>query len=280
MSGLFRAARERAPLLVLATGLMLVVLAVSMAGILVDGRLITGVPAWLKPAKFSASVAIYSATLAWILTLLPPERGLRRAGHLIATLLVLEVALIVLQVVRGTSSHFNVGTAFDAAVFRLMGAMIATAMLATMYVLWRAWRAPFADPGLGTAIRWGLLITVVGGWLGAVMTVPTRAQREAMAEGRQVAVQGAHAVGAPDDGPGIPLVRWSAAGGDLRVAHFFGLHGMQVMPLVLVALRRRRRPAARERQLLAIIGAAWLALVAVTFLQALSGHPLIPYAVS
>jgi hypothetical protein len=205
MNLILQQARQRAPLLLLATAAMFLVLGGSLAGIAVDARVITGAPAWFKPAKFSASVAIYCATLAWILTLLPAERGLRRVGHLIAILLILEVALIVLQVVRGTSSHFNVATPFDTGVFQLMGLMIATVMVATMYVLWRAWRVPFTDPGIGAAVRTGLLITIVGGWLGAVMTVPNRAQREAMAVGERVPVQGGHAVGA-EDGPGMPLV--------------------------------------------------------------------------
>jgi hypothetical protein len=278
MNHLLQAVRLRAPLLLLAAAVMLLVLGVSLAGLVLDARVITGAPAWLKPAKFSASVAIYCVTLAWILTLLPAERGLRRVGHLIATLLILEVALIVLQVVRGTSSHFNLATPFDGVLFRVMGAMIAIVMVGTMYVLWRAWRVPFADPGLGTAIRTGLLITIVGGWLGAVMTVPTAAQRQAMAAGEPVRVQGGHAVGAPEDGPGLPLVRWSTTGGDLRVAHFFGLHGVQALPLMLVAIRRRRGPAAGDGRLIVFLGAAYLVLVVAAFLQALAGRPFLPLA--
>lgn len=274
------AARERAPLLVSTTALMAAVLAVSLAGLLLDPRVITGVPAWLKPAKFSASVAIYCATLAWILTVLPAERGLRRTGHLIGGLLILEVALILVQVGRGTTSHFNVATAFDGAVFSLMGTMISVVMLATMYVLWRAFRVTIGDRGLLAAIRWGLAITIVGGWLGFSMTRATREQQAARARGEVVAFNGAHTVGAPDGGPGIPLVKWSATSGDLRVAHFFGLHGMQLMPLALFAMRRRRRPPApgAERRALALLGLAWFALVAATLAQALAGRPFIPYA--
>src|SRR5512134_3126707 len=54
-----------------ATGLlMLVVLAPSVIGVLIDPRTITGAPSWLKPAKFATSIAIYSLTLTWIWTLL------------------------------------------------------------------------------------------------------------------------------------------------------------------------------------------------------------------
>src|SRR5262245_66316885 len=53
------------------TGLMLVALVASALAILVDPRTIAGAPAWLKPAKFAASTAIYAATLAWAFTHLP-----------------------------------------------------------------------------------------------------------------------------------------------------------------------------------------------------------------
>jgi hypothetical protein len=36
-------------------------LAVSLAGLLLDPRVITGAPAWLKPIKFAISISIYFA---------------------------------------------------------------------------------------------------------------------------------------------------------------------------------------------------------------------------
>ena len=48
-------------------------------------------------------------------------------GWTTAAVLVIEVVLIDLQAVRGVTSHFNTATAFDAAVFTVMGISILVA---------------------------------------------------------------------------------------------------------------------------------------------------------
>ena len=113
-----------APLTV--TGLlMLVALAASLAGFWLDPRVITGMPAWLKPAKFAISIAIYALTLVWVFTYLPGWTRMRRVvGWTTAITLVLELVIIDAQAWRGTSSHFNVGTPLDATLFGIMGAAI------------------------------------------------------------------------------------------------------------------------------------------------------------
>ncbi len=72
------------------------------------------------------------------------------------------------------------------------------------------------------------------------MTVPNSQQlAEAHATGR-LPIAGAHTVGAPDGGRGLPVTGWSADHGDLRVAHFLGMHGLQVLPLLAWWIARRR----------------------------------------
>ena len=49
---------------------MIAVLALTVLGLIIDPRIVTGAPVWLKPAKFAASIAIYTFTLAWMFTFL------------------------------------------------------------------------------------------------------------------------------------------------------------------------------------------------------------------
>src|SRR5215203_845151 len=105
--------------------LMLIVAGLSLIGVAVDTRIITGAPAWMKPFKFAISTAIYSLTLAWIFGWLMDWPRVRRVvGWTTAVVFVLEVAVIDVQVWRGTTSHFNVSTPINAILFSIMGAAI------------------------------------------------------------------------------------------------------------------------------------------------------------
>ena len=258
------------------TGLFLLSLLVPISlGLLVDSREITGAPAWLKPGKFAISTAIYTLTLAWIFGYLREWPRMRRVvSRTTAAVLVFEVAVIALQAARGTTSHFNVATPFDAVIFTSMGIAIFVQTFASIAVAVALWRQRFADPALGFALRLGMTITIVGAFVGGMMTTPTAAQLEAAQAGGRMTISGAHTVGAPDGGPGLPITGWSTQHGDIRVAHFIGLHALQVLPLITMLLFRGRDD--RTRVLLTFIAAAvYAGLFAGLLAQALMGRPLV-----
>jgi hypothetical protein len=247
--------------------------AASLALQMVDPRQVTGAPAWMKPAKFGASVALTAPALAWILAQLPATRWLRRAGVLIATVTGLELVIITVQAGRGVASHFNNTTPLDTALFATMGLGITLVWLAELFIAVRAFRHGFATPARTWAIRLGLVGALAGGAVGFLMTRPTPAQMEALRAQHRSAVVGAHAVGVPDGGPGLPLTRWSTEGGDLRAPHFIGLHALQLLPLFAWALERRRRFV--PTRVVIAAGVGWLGLIALTLWQALRGQPLV-----
>lgn len=256
--------------------LLLAALAVSLVGLWADPRTITGAPAWLKPVKFAISTAVYTLTLAWVFTYLPSWPRMRRfAGWATAVALVLEVAIIDVQAWRGTTSHFNVGTPLDRALWIAMGLTIVVQTLVSIAVAVALWRERFTDRALGWALRLGLSITIIGAASGGLMTAPTPAQLAEAQTTHRLTVAGAHTVGAPDGGPGLPGTNWSLNHGDLRVPHFLGLHAMQTLPLITLVLRRRRWTDATRVRLIVTAAGSYGFLFAILLWQALRGVPVV-----
>ena len=254
---------------------MLVAFAACCVGLLVDQRMVLGAPVWLKPAKFAISIAVYCVTLAAVFEYIPSfVRTRRRVGSLTAIAMLLEMAIISGQAARGRTSHFNVSTPFDATLFAIMGVAIVTQTLSTLAVAVALFRQRFDDPSLAWSLRLGLALTIAGASLGGVMTRPTHAQLDQMRE-RRGAVSGAHTVGAPDGGPGMPGTGWSREHGDLRAPHFFGLHALQILPLVALGLRRARLGSHKRARLVVTFAASYATFVAILVWQALQGRPLL-----
>jgi hypothetical protein len=267
--------KTSAPLTV--TGLlMLPALLLAILGLVLDPRMITGAPAWLKPAKFSASIAIYVFTLIWVFTLIPEWVRTRRiVGWMTTIVMVLELAIIDLQACRGTTSHFNYRTPLDAFLFAVMGVAITIQTLTSIAVAVALWRQRFQDPALGWAVRFGLTITIIGAFTGALMVRPTPTQLADAHRGHPMPVIGAHTVGAPDGGPGVPGTGWSTEHGDLRVSHFIGLHALQVLLLVALALSRFRLSVDSRVRFTFIAAASYFALWCLLLSQALRGQSVL-----
>lgn len=257
--------------------LMAVLTVVAGLGVVMDDRVLGGAPIWLKPVKFAVSFVIYGATIAWILSRLPDRRRwIWALGTIIVVSSLVEVVIIFGQAGRGTYSHFNVMTTLDAALWFTMAGSVVVLWLATLVVAAFAARRRFGDPPTTLAIRFGLLIALVGMALGFLMTWPAPDQLHTLADGGTTLI-GAHSVGVPDGGPGLPVTGWSTTGGDVRIAHFVGLHGLQALPLLAWLLARpgRRLDEQTRSQLVITCGAGYLGLVVLLVWQALRGQPLV-----
>ncbi|QGV82879.1 hypothetical protein EIZ62_27120 [Streptomyces ficellus] len=256
---------------------MAVLAVVSAVGMVVDDRVLVGSAIWFKPFKFSVSFIAYSMSLAWMLSLLPRfHRAGWWAGTVVAVTSAIEMVVITGQVIRGRRSHFNHETPLDSALFDVMGATIVVLWAATVVIAVLLFRARLADRDSAWAIRLGALIALAGAALGFLMTRPTPDQRSNASK-----IVGAHSVGVPDGGPGMPLTGWSTGGGDLRIPHFVGMHALQLLPLLVLALLALAPRVTRLRdervrlRLVLVASAAYAAVLALLTWQALRGQPLI-----
>lgn len=275
-----QAATWHRPMLVLA-GVMGVMAVVSLGGLVVDDRVLLGAPIWLKPFKFAVSIAIYCVTWAWLTALLPRRRLADHVSTVIVLLLTIEYVIIVVQVVRGTTSHFNYSTPLNATLFSIMAFSIAALWTATLVLTVLLLRTPIADPAARWAIRLGALISLAGLALGALMTSPTSDQLDSMERGTFDGIIGAHSVGVADGGPGLPITGWSTTGGDLRIPHFVGMHALQFVPLFALLLSRLATRAAALRhdgvrtRLVLVAAGGYAGVVGLVTWQALRGQPLL-----
>lgn len=255
----------------------LVLLLIALIGLLVDSRAITGAPAWLKPAKFGASSAIYLFTMAFMVRDLPRTRTLTASVTLIGWILVLETAVICVQAVRGQTSHFNINTPLDASIYSAMGIGIGVLWLLSAIVLVVHSRTRATDRTMAIALRLGLALNIAGAGVGWIMTQPRPAQLEAMRRNERPFVSGSHTIGAPDGGAGLPITQWSREHGDLRAPHFLGMHAWQLLPLLLLGIRliRSRRDDATEQIVIVSVWVICAAIFTAALMQALAGHPLL-----
>ena len=196
----------------------------SVIGMLADDRMLMGINIWIKPFKFFVSTGIYILTVGFLITLYPFSNLKKHIiRNIISFSLLLEMAIIAYQAARGVQSHFNFSSEIDGALFGLMGILIAINVLIMVFFAIETIRLKL---NTSQTIRWSILIawlvTIFGSWVGGEMIG-----------------QMAHNVGVEDGGPGLPLLNWSTIAGDLRVAHFFGLHGLQIIPVFAFFLSKK-----------------------------------------
>ena len=212
---------------------------------------VMGISAWFKPFKFALSTFFYAWAIAWYCFYLRDTRWFNQTyiNWLVIVMLTFEIVYIATQASRGQLSHYNQSNSFYTALFALMAFAATVVVLATAYVGTLFWIGSF--PQLPNhylwGIRFGILIFVVFSFEGFVM-------------GSRLA----HTIGAPDGGRGLPILNWSTKYGDPRVAHFVGMHALQIVPWVSFYVLK-----SRWKSIGFAIGYGFFALF--TFLQALAG---------
>jgi hypothetical protein len=220
-----------------------------------DERTVGGINTWIKPMKFTSSFFIFLITFAWLLFYLPNKKTRRILSIGFFICMVMEVLTIVSQAARGVRSHFNVDTAYDGIIFMIMGIFIfINTLLAVYTIILFFGKTKLTDPSYVLAWRAGLLIFFLGAISGGMMVT-----------------HHSHAYGVADGGAGLPFLNWSTEGGDMRAAHFFTLHAVQVLPLFVFFVGSRLKYPKFITGVFALIysgicfGLHWMALQGISF---------------
>ena len=212
---------------------------------------VMGVNAWYKPFKFAMSTLLFSWAMGWYAHYLGSEINLKAYNWGVILLLGFEIAYIALQAGRGQLSHYNQSSALYGFLYAMM-ALAATAVTVwTGYLGLLFFKNDFPDlPDYYVwAIRLGIVIFVIFSLEGFVM-------------GSRLT----HTIGGPDGGEGLPILNWSTKFGDPRIAHFIGMHALQVLPILAYYVLKNVK--------LTLVAALFYGLLAVfALVQALAGRP-------
>ncbi len=219
----------------------------------VSETMVSGINAWIKPMKFFLSIWIFCWTMGWFLEYLQYKRRVRIYTWVVVIVMIIEQVIITWQAANGRLSHFNTTTPFYGLLFTIMGIAIVTLTVWTGvigYLFFKQKQFNVPMPYIW-GIRLGIILFVIFSFEGGLM-----------------ASRLSHTIGAPDGGPGLPVVNWSTQYGDLRVPHFIGIHSLQVIPLFGYYIGKSNRSVQ-------VFAAAYFLLTAFLFAQALQKVPLL-----
>ncbi|TRX37074.1 hypothetical protein [Flavobacterium restrictum] len=206
------------------------------------------VSAWYKPFKFALSTFLYSWAMAWYCYYLP-DFNIGFFNWSIIILLGFEIVYIAIQANKGQLSHYNTSTSLYSFLYAMMAIAATLATLYTAYVGLLFFTTNFHDlPNHYVwSIRLGIVIFVIFSFEGFVMGTKLT-----------------HTIGGEDGAAGIPILNWSTKYGDPRIAHFIGMHALQVIPLISYYLLKNTKATIA-------IALLYLLLSIFTLIQALQG---------
>lgn len=226
-----------------------------------NDTLVLGINSAIKPIKFALSIGFFSWTMALILQYVEDVRKVKIYSWVAVVCLSFEQCAITLQALRGVQSHFNKADTFGIVLYSLMGVFILTVTLWTgfmayVFIKQKAHNMPLA---VSLGIKIGLIYCVIFSLFGGYFS----------------GLQG-HTVGGSDGGAGLPFLNWSKFFGDLRVAHFFGIHSLQIIPLFAYWIEKRVKISTSINAVW-LFSLAYLAFVVFTMWQGLRGMPFIHF---
>lgn len=242
-------------------GLFFLVLAVclSLYATVNDGTIL-GINSMIKPLKFALSTWVYAWTMAYLLFYVNKQNRVKWYSILATIVMLFENGVITMQAFRGKLSHFNQTELLGGILYAIMGIMIVWLTTATLIISLRfifqkntTISKPFA-----LSIKIGLMLFVIFSFMGGYMSIIN-----------------SHNIGGKIGEVGLPFLNWSTFLGDLRVAHFFGIHSLQAIPFLGFYVSANIKNESKASLFVWIGSIIYLAFVCFTMMQALNGIPFI-----
>ncbi len=221
--------------------------------------IVLGLNSVVKPMKFALSIWIYSWTMEIIMSFFENQKKVKSYSWAAVICMSFEQIAITLQALRGEQSHFNKSNTFGIIVYELMGIFILTITLWTAYMayVFIKQKTHLLSNPIVLSIRIGLVYFVVFSLFGGYISFKT-----------------GHSVGGLDGGNGLWFLNWNTLFGDLRVAHFFGIHSLQIIPMfgLLVSKFSNTSSATKSVWFFSIF---YFIYVIFVMIQAINGLPFI-----
>ncbi len=214
---------------------------------------VNNINAFIKPMKFFFSVWSFCWTMAWLMVELRDDNITNSFSLMVVIVMSFELIVITWQAANGRLSHFNVTNSLYSTLFTLMGIAISILTLWTLFIGFQFFKLNNDKLPIGYlwGIRLGIILFVIFSFEGGIMGSKLQ-----------------HTVGGLDSTEGIPILNWSKKFGDLRIAHFLGIHSLQLLPLMGFYLFK-------EKYSIICFSTFYACLVSYTLLTALKGMKLI-----
>lgn len=223
---------------------------------------VLGINSVIKPMKFALSIWVFSWTMALILHYVHAVHKVKNYSRAAAVAFGFEQLAITSQALRGELSHFNKTTPFNSILYALMGVFIVSITLWTAYMtyIFIKQKTCMLPPTIVLSIKIGLIYCVIFSLFGGYVS----------------GLEG-HTVGAKDGGEGLWFLNWSKAFGDLRVAHFFGIHSLQIIPVFGILAEEISTDSHLSVKAVWLFSLAYLSYILFTMVQGLMGLPFMRF---
>ena len=232
-----------------------------------DDRTLNGISVWTKPLKFNLSIIVYLATLTWfsgwINRSCMSKLWYRTCVFIICGTLFFMLPWLYGASIIGEPAHFNKTHPILAPMYSMMGVVSVVFTMGALFYSLLIFTSQ--QVGISTYFRhsvaWSLLISFV-------FTVVMAGELASM---------DSHWIGGTEsDAAALMFMGWSRDGGDLRVAHFFSLHAMQIIPIIAaIALPKALKP--HPRKVAAALSFAYCCFIFFVYFQAKGGRPFLPW---